>query len=410
MFRSLHLIKGCLALAMVVVCAPSNAQTRASTAPAPQPPKSKSRSARFEPPQETGFLNRRLEFHGANYRFQVYLPEEWRRDDRKQWPIILFLHGRGERGAEGMWQTQIGLPQAVRDHPDRWPFIIVMPQCPIPDYWTDPDIQLMAMAALDQETTEFHADPERTYLTGISLGGYGAWELAREYPHRWAAIAIAASGIFWSYAPERWQQSTTLPGEYARPLGRTPVWLFHGADDTVVKPRESELMFDALKAAGGHVRYWLYLGYPHDCWFRAYDEPDLPKWFLLHRVLRPDTPAAAEPPALAERVVIPFHPPAIKLAQPVLESLVGDYRDSHGRFVAAIYLQQSLIFERNQAGDSSELAAESPGVFFYLNGSATTRLIFERDGQGHVVGLTYKDDRHEEHWEKHSSVPSPAAH
>src|ERR1019366_5019392 len=67
-------------------------------------------------PQETGFLNRRIELHGVTYRFQVYLPEEWRRDDRKQWPIILFLHGRGERGSEGMWQTQIGLPQAVRDH------------------------------------------------------------------------------------------------------------------------------------------------------------------------------------------------------------------------------------------------------------------------------------------------------
>ena len=65
----------------------------------------------------------------SDYHFQVYLPEEWRRDDHKQWPIILFLHGRGERGSEGMWQTAIGLPSAVRDHPDRWPFIIVMPQC-----------------------------------------------------------------------------------------------------------------------------------------------------------------------------------------------------------------------------------------------------------------------------------------
>ena len=66
---------------------------------------------------------------GPRYRYQVYVPEEWRRDDHKQWPVILFLHGRGERGSEGMWQTQIGLPQAIRDHPERWPFIVVMPQC-----------------------------------------------------------------------------------------------------------------------------------------------------------------------------------------------------------------------------------------------------------------------------------------
>ena len=89
--------------------------------------------AAAEPAQETGFLNRRIELHGVTYRFQVYLPEEWRRDDRKLWPIILALHGRGERGSEGMWQTQIGLPQQVRDHPERWPFVIVMPQCPQPE-------------------------------------------------------------------------------------------------------------------------------------------------------------------------------------------------------------------------------------------------------------------------------------
>ena len=112
-----------------------------------------------EPAQETGFLNRRIELNGVSYRFQVYLPEEWRRDDHKQWPVILFLHGRGERGSEGMWQTQIGLPQAVRDHPERWPFVIVMPQCPLPNYWTDPDMLALAMAALDEETAEFHGDP-----------------------------------------------------------------------------------------------------------------------------------------------------------------------------------------------------------------------------------------------------------
>ncbi len=113
--------------------------------------------------QETGFLNRTLDFHGTTHHFQVYLPEEWRRDDHKHWPIILFLHGRGERGDEGMWQTQIGLPQALRDHPERWPFIVVMPQCPQRHYWTEPEMMSLAIATLDQETAEFHADTARTY-------------------------------------------------------------------------------------------------------------------------------------------------------------------------------------------------------------------------------------------------------
>src|ERR1700757_1389934 len=167
------------------------------------------------PPQETGFLNRRIQIGTNWYRYQVYVPEDWHRDERKLWPIILFLHGRGERGGEGMWQTQIGLPQAIRDHPERWPFIIVMPQCPQRHYWTDPDVMSMAMATLDQETNEFHADTARTYLTGPSLAGYPAWELARTYPKRWSAIAIAASGIFWSYAPERWRDVSPLPEQYA---------------------------------------------------------------------------------------------------------------------------------------------------------------------------------------------------
>ena len=104
------------------------------------------------PPQETGFLNRSIDLHGISYKYQVYLPQEWRRDDHRQWPIILFLHGRGERGSEGMWQTQIGLPQEVRDHPERWPFVIVMPQCPQGHYWTDPASQELAIASLDRET------------------------------------------------------------------------------------------------------------------------------------------------------------------------------------------------------------------------------------------------------------------
>ena len=113
--------------------------------------------------------------HGATFHFQVYLPEDWRRDDHKQWPIILALHGRGERGSDGMWQTQIGLPLAVRDHPERWPFVIVMPQCPFANYWTDPEMLAMAMATLDQEATEFHTDPDRTYPVRWATPRFGSF-------------------------------------------------------------------------------------------------------------------------------------------------------------------------------------------------------------------------------------------
>ncbi len=351
-------------------------------------------------PQETGFLNRKIDLHGATYHFQVYLPEDWRSDDHKHWPIILFLHGRGERGSEGMWQTQIGLPSAVRDHPDRWPFIIVMPQCPQDRYWTDPQMQAMALAILDREIAEFHADPERTYLTGLSLGGYGAWELARLHARRWAAVAVAAGGIFWSYAPERWHEASTLPAEYARALGRIPVWLFHGSDDNIVPERESELMYAAFKANGGHIRLWVYQGLKHDCWARAFNEPELPRWLLMHRSAPQQVQSAS-----AERLLIPLHPPALHLTPAQLESFVGDYRDLHGQLAITVFRQGDQLYQKNPQGDLAELAAESSSTLFYPNGSSTTRLLVERDAQGRITALIYHDDRHDERLErKHSTT------
>jgi predicted peptidase len=310
------------------------------------------------PFQETGFLNRTITVQGVTYKFQVYLPEDYRRPPvepppqkgkkasqiqpppYKPWPIILFLHGRGERGSEGMWQTQIGLPQQLRDHPERWPFIVVMPQCPLRHFWTDPDMLQMAMATLDQETKEFHADPERTYLSGLSLGGYGAWELAKDYPHRWAAIALCSTGIFWSYAPERWREVSTL------------------------------------KAEGGHVRLWDYAGMHHDCWNRAFNEPELPRWLLSHRLNNQglpihDNPAKPEQqmPAFAERIVVPLHPVPLKLPTAVLDAYVGEYRDSYNVAVATIQRQGDQMFLKNAQGEVFEIMAESTSTFFYPSGS-----------------------------------------
>jgi|SRR5580658_3736588 poly(3-hydroxybutyrate) depolymerase len=354
---------------------------------------------RYEAPQETGFLNRRVQVNSVTYRFVVYLPEDYRRDDGKLWPVILFLHGRGERGSEGLWQTQTGLPQEIRDHPERWPFVIVMPQCPIPAHWTDPAMMNMAMAALDQESAEFHGDPDRTYLTGLSLGGYGAWELARLYPHRWAAVTIAASGIFWSYAPDRWQREATLTSEYAQAVGRTPIWLFHGSDDPVVPPRESELMFDAVKAAGGHIRLWIYQGLQHDSWTRAYNEPELPRWLLSHRLSAgPDAT-----PAFADRELVPRHPPAAKLTPAALEAIAGEYREPDGH-ILTIYRQGEDLFEKDQYGVVSQLTAASASELFYPSGSSFTRLMVERDREGRVIAIVFHDDRHEERWEKQPTV------
>src|ERR1700734_2826324 len=108
--RPSRIALACAAMACMVWPAVASAVPQKTHPPKP--------AATVEAPQDTGFLNRRIELHGILYRFQVYLPEDWRRDDQKKWPIILFLHGRAQAGSEGMWQTQIGLAEAVRSHPD----------------------------------------------------------------------------------------------------------------------------------------------------------------------------------------------------------------------------------------------------------------------------------------------------
>ncbi len=384
MSRLIRFTAACMALA----CAAWPAAARASL--------SQLRPVKPEAAQDTGFLNRRIVLNGITYRFQVYIPEEWRRDDGKQWPIILALHGRGERGTEGMWQTQFGIAQAVRNHPDRWPFVIVMPQCPETAHWTDPAMLDLAMSALDQESAEFHGDPSRTYLTGLSMGGYGAWELARLHPHRWAAIVIAAGGVFWSYEPDRWQQVSILPGEYARAIGRTPIWLFYGSLDNVVSPRQSELMYDAFKAAGGNIRLWIYEGLKHDSWSRAYDEPALPRWFLDHHL-------PPGPETLAERLVIPLHPPTIQLSTAQLDSLAGQYREPNGKAIETIFRQGNQLFEKSPNGEAVALQAESAGTFSRPGDSPTAQdfhLTFERDASGQVTGYLLDDNRHVERWVK----------
>jgi poly(3-hydroxybutyrate) depolymerase len=343
----------------------------------------------FAHPHDTGFLNRRVTSNGISYKFQVYVPEPWTGSQR--WPVILFLHGSGERGSDGLDQTQVGLPAAIRAHPERWPFVVVMPQVPYNHHWwTDPDIMAMAMGALNSASKEFHGDPQRTYITGLSLGGYGTWEIAKTHPGRFAAIAVMAGGVYWSYAPQRWRD-TTLPAEYAQRIGKTPVWLFHGTDDTVVMPKQSVLMYEALKAAGGTVRLWEYSGVRHGVWDKGYGDPELPRWLLSQSLAQ----VGAAPPS-AERRLIPIHPVPAKVNPAIYDEYAGEYRDGN-QLMATIFRRGDDLMQKNGQGEILELLPESSSTFFYPSGS-NTRISFERDASGQVKDLVYRDDRHEEHW------------
>lgn len=236
---------------------------------------------------DTGFLDRTLSLHNSNYKYQVFLPENW--SSNKKWPIILFLHGAGERGSDGLIQTQVGMGTAVRKDRSRFPAIIVMPQCRTDSWWSEPVMEELALATLAASTKEFKGDPKRTYLTGISMGGYGTWAIAVENPKKFAALVPICGGIV---LPEHLRQQhpeldkTAYPedpksyAEVAAKIGKTPVWIFHGADDPAVPVEGSRKLNEAIKAAGGNVRYTEYPGVGHNSWDNAYADPELMTWLL----------------------------------------------------------------------------------------------------------------------------------
>lgn len=235
---------------------------------------------------ETGFLNRTISVNGTVHRYQVYLPAEYA-SGTQRWPVILFLHGAGERGADGLLQTNVGLPSAIRATPARYPAIVVIPQVPADSLWLGSSAQA-AISALDATLGEFRGDTDRVYLTGLSMGGNGTWNLAYQYPTRWAAVAPICS--FVTPIPRLPGSRAIIPvdsgdafGTLARRLARVPTWIFHGEIDPVVPVSESRRAYEAFKAAGADVRYTEFMGGGHNVWDGVYASPQFQEWLFAQR-------------------------------------------------------------------------------------------------------------------------------
>ena len=218
--------------------------------------------------------NRSVAVGPDSYEYQVYVPGKLQGE--RSLPVIVFLHGIGQRGTGGFVPTTGAAGALVRHYLGQVPALVLLPQCRPGKFWADPVMDRMVMDALEQTVREFGADPGRLYLTGVSMGGYGVWHLASHHSEKFAALVAICGG------------SPLREGDRFSPIagkvGGTPAWLFHGSDDRVVPVGESRSMVEALESQRGNVKYNEYPGVGHNVWLQVLAERELMPWLLTQNL------------------------------------------------------------------------------------------------------------------------------
>lgn len=233
-------------------------------------------------PAETGFLDRSIDIGTTTHRYQVYVPSNY--TPSREWPLVLFLHGAGERGYGGLSQTHVGLGRSIRFNPERWPAIVVFPQLPPGGNWSEVT-EPIGMQALQATMDEFAIDTSRVYLTGLSMGGYGSLFLGSRHADRFAAL-VAICPTVGNGRGYPFLNGSSYEGAIegtAQKLATLPVWLFHGEDDAVFSASISADLAQAMQDIGADIRYTEYADTGHNAWDPAYDTLDMITWLFQQR-------------------------------------------------------------------------------------------------------------------------------
>ncbi len=202
-------------------------------------------------------------------------------EEGKKYPLVIFLHGAGERGTDNEKQLVHGIPDFVKNR-EKYPAFVIAPQCPANKKWAEVDWSAkthtlpkepsdpakLLLALLETFIKEKPVDSKRIYLTGLSMGGYGTWDLIARKPEFFAAAAPVCGGG---------DEAT------AEKIKNVPLWVFHGDKDTVVIPERSRNMVEAIKKAGGKPKYTEYKGVGHDSWVKAYSDPEFFAWLFAQK-------------------------------------------------------------------------------------------------------------------------------
>ena len=205
-----------------------------------------------------------------HYHYLTYLPQKYDSTRHKQWPLIIYLHGKSACGNDLSKVSRYGLP-FFTERGMQLDAIAISPQCPSGNNWTSED---WLTPFLKEVFKKYRIDTTRIYLTGMSLGGFGTWDLAIKYPHRFAAIAPLCGGG---------------KPQFACAIKDVPIWVFHGDQDEQVPIRRSEEMVDALRKCGGNPKFTVLKGFPHDI-HKTYSDENLYKWMLQYSLNRKFVP------------------------------------------------------------------------------------------------------------------------
>ena len=194
-------------------------------------------------------------------RYLLYLPTDYSADPQKRWPLVIFLHGKGERG-ENLDDVKAHGPPMLVAEGRQFPFVLVSPQCPDKQRWNSDNLD----ALLDDLLARYRIDADRVYLTGLSMGGWGTWQWISRRPERFAAaVPICGSG----------DRALIDRGKLF-----PPVWAFHGDEDEIVPLEESKRMVEKWRSDGGEVKLTVYPGVKHDSWTQTYQNQEMWDWLL----------------------------------------------------------------------------------------------------------------------------------
>ena len=245
---------------------------------------------------ETGFLDRTLSVGSATYRYQVYIPADHTR--ATSWPVMVFLHGDGAQGNDGLLPTARGLADAIRFDRQRLPVVALFPQAEKGKRWLDSDMEELVIAELDQTITEFAGDSKRVYLTGFSMGATGAYLIPYRWPDRFAALAAIAGRVETSNV-SHYSEQVKAADRQANPfvtaadpyaalalrIKHVPIRIFHGDTDEQVPVDQSRRFTRALQAVHAEVHYHEFAGATHvGAAEKAWAELDWVTWLLAqHR-------------------------------------------------------------------------------------------------------------------------------